>query len=1086
MFAKPTFSRKIASININAISSTLKKNLLRDFVWNNEIDILFLQEVAFENFNFLPSHLAFVNISSDNKGTAILVRKNIDFFDVLMNPNGRITSIRIGGINFINIYAHSGSAFRKERDTLFTQDILAHLSQTYSNVILGDFNCILLKKDSNGVVKNISQGLQQLVDSFLLRDIGNSLNSKTFYTFFRGDSMSRLDRVYGPQTFLEAVRSFETLATPFSDHHSLIVKFETDSNSNVTVCGKGYWKINPTLLSDDDIKNEFVKVIRDTKRRQAYTENFCDWWVNHLKTKAKSFFKTKSFELNKCVSDSKNFLYGCLKEITIQQNEGKNVSREMGFVKTKLMNIEQSRIENLKMKTSACNILEDEKMSLFQISKRVVKSNSPMKLDLNGNLTSDPKKLKIAIEDHFESLYENDKAFYPGASNFLDTIDRRLSPEDCNSLTAPVRLSELEQALQQSTKKKSPGPDGLTYEFYSIFFNDLKDDLLRLFNELLSGTVPHSTFTEGVITLIPKNETSHNLNDKRPISMLNCDYKLFAKILYNRLQPLMEHLIGPGQAACLPEKSCTTNLKILRNITLKSSKSKRFKGTIVSIDLEKAFDRVDHGFLWLTMEKFGFPIQFVNCIRNLYSKASSKVLYNGLLTKNIRMKSSVRQGCPLSMAFFILYIEPLIRKISSSIKGCFIDNSFCKVIAYADDINIFIRDDEEFDKILEIIDNFSLYAKIKLNIKKSSYMRLNNCRTGPHLLKETDTLKILGVEMCRTYGDTVNSNYSNVIKSIKYLIVLHQRRHLNIFQKTWILNYLILSKLWYLSQVYPPNNCHIAQIKTFCRNFIFKGVGIFKVCLNQLYLNVEKGGLALIDAESKMKSLFIKNILQRDQSSRRDDFMIMQEHSSTVTRNTREWIRMGLDIENLGMDLTCKRIYTFLLDKQNIAPNIVKKYPNKSWDICWKNLNSNFISSEEKHFLFLFLNETIATKCKLFDKKISGTVNNLCEFCGGIDTLEHRIKLCANSKNIWEWIERCIRDKLKISVHNPEELLNREIHEKQYQSKVALWLTTIGISYNLKNFGKHNLDNFIDMIREKRWNNKLWYRKCFQKWINVL
>lgn len=227
----PTFSRKIASVNINAISSTLKKNLLRDFVWSNEIDILFLQEVAFENFSFIPSHLAFVNISEDNKGTAVLIRKNIDFSDVLLNPIGRITSIRVGEINFINIYAHSGSAFRKERDILFTQDVLTHLSQNCSNVILGDFNCILLKKDSNGTVKNISQGLQQLVDSLALRDIGNSISSKASYTFFRGDSMSRLDRVYGPDTFLNTVRSFETLATPFSEHHSLIVKYETDTNS---------------------------------------------------------------------------------------------------------------------------------------------------------------------------------------------------------------------------------------------------------------------------------------------------------------------------------------------------------------------------------------------------------------------------------------------------------------------------------------------------------------------------------------------------------------------------------------------------------------------------------------------------------------------------------------------------------------------------------------------------------------------------------------------------------------------------------------------------------------------------------------
>lgn len=203
------FSRKLASININAISSIVKKNLLKDFVWNNDIDFLFLQEVAFENFNFIPSHNAFVNISEDNKGTAILVRRNIETSDILLNPNGRISSIRIGGINFINIYAHSGSGYRKERDLLFSQDIIPHLSCDSPNVLLGDFNCILLKKDSNGTVKNISQGLKQLVDSLDLEDIGITINKKPHFTFFRGESMSRLDRVYGPKSFLDKVHSLK-------------------------------------------------------------------------------------------------------------------------------------------------------------------------------------------------------------------------------------------------------------------------------------------------------------------------------------------------------------------------------------------------------------------------------------------------------------------------------------------------------------------------------------------------------------------------------------------------------------------------------------------------------------------------------------------------------------------------------------------------------------------------------------------------------------------------------------------------------------------------------------------------------------
>lgn len=1082
-----TFSKKIATLNINAINSDVKKGLLRDFVFNNDIDVLFLQEVAFENFCFISSHVAFVNISEDNKGTAILLRKNIEFSNVLMNPNGRITSIHIGKLNFINVYAHSGSKYRKERDLLFSQDIVSHISCEQSNIILGDFNCILLKQDSNGVVKNFCPALQNLVSDLQLRDVEKSVNKKTCFTFFRGESMSRLDRIYGTELFIRNVISFESLATPVSDHHALILKFEIENNSDVTVHGRGYWKINPSLLYDEDIKSGFKNVIREVRARNIYNENICQWWCHHLKPKAKAYFKTKSFEINSMITASKSFLYGCLKEITEKQREGVDISREISFVKSKLMEIEQSRLTNLKLKTSSECVLEDEKINMFQVSKRLTKSNSnqSFKLEINGKVTSHTKDIKTALENHFETLFAKDSEFNPGVDNVLNYIRKRLSNIDREKLTAPIEMAELELALKQASKKKSPGPDGLTYEFYVTFFDELKVDMLKFFNHYHSMPVSVKCFSEGIITLIPKKQESFTIHDKRPINMLNADYKLFTKILFNRLQPILDTIIENGQTACLAEKSCTTNLRILRNIMLKSNTTKTFKGAIVSIDLEKAFDRVDHVFLWAVLEKFGFPPEFIECIKRLYANASSKVLFNGFLTKAISVQSSVRQGCPLSMSLFILYIEPLIRMLSEGVRGCFIDNNFIKVVVYADDINIFIRDDSEFDTVLQLINYFSIYAKIKLNLNKSYYMRLNNCRTGPHLLKEADSLNILGVELHQNFVETVKSNYSKLIHTIKFLISIHSRRYLNIFQKTWILNYLVLSKLWYLAQVYPPDNSHIAELRTVCRNFLFKGVGLFRVNMNQLYLDIERGGLSLIDVEIKVKALFIKGILQPSQVAGRDNFMLSLQKSALLTRNTKEWIREATNVMLIKDITTCKQIYNFFISQRNITPKITIKFPNLHWEVFWQNMNKNFISSNEKHTLFLMFNDIIPSKEKLFKNRVAGTVNNLCVNCGNIDTTRHRVKLCLESKLIWEWILQTIKEKLKINLSDPEDILFRVINNDQHQSKVALWLTCLGISYNLQKNVK-SVSKFKETIYELRWTNRLNYKKSFGRWINVL
>lgn len=147
----------------------------------------------------------------------------------------------------------------------------------------------------------------------------------------------------------------------------------------------------------------------------------------------------------------------------------------------------------------------------------------------------------------------------------------------------------------------------------------------------------------------------------------------------------------------------------------------------------------------MVLERFNFPENFIRSLKNLYSNATSKILFNGFLTDSIKISSSVRQGCPLSMALFVIYIEPLIRLIYNNINECLIDNKFIKVVAYADDISIFVSNDSEFDTVLQLINYFSIYSKVKLNTSKSQFLRFNNCPSGPHWLKEVDELKILGV-----------------------------------------------------------------------------------------------------------------------------------------------------------------------------------------------------------------------------------------------------------------------------------------------------------------------------------------------------
>lgn len=249
-----------------------------------------LQEVAFSNFSFIPTHHAVVNRSSTNVGTAILIRKTLPFDETLMDPNGRITSIAFDSINVINVYGHSGSQAKAEREDLYEDRIIAHMDKPKTRHVLlgGDHNCILEADDCKSKNKPLSQALQALVSGYQLRDVG--LPGRRF-TFHRGESASRLDRMYTDKTLAGRITKFETLPVAFSDHHAILATYTIVRDDATPAVGRGYWKINDYLLRDPETTVGFREALVELKKRRKYTNSFSEWWSYDFKNKVKQFYK---------------------------------------------------------------------------------------------------------------------------------------------------------------------------------------------------------------------------------------------------------------------------------------------------------------------------------------------------------------------------------------------------------------------------------------------------------------------------------------------------------------------------------------------------------------------------------------------------------------------------------------------------------------------------------------------------------------------------------------------------------------------------------------------------------------------------
>ena len=164
------------------------------------------------------------------------------------------------------------------------------------------------------------------------------------------------------------------------------------------------------------------------------------------------------------------------------------------------------------------------------------------------------------------------------------------------------------------------------------------------------GDLPNSMYT-ALIRLIFKNKGEKiDLKNWRPISLLNVDYKIIAKAVTNRLSKFMPHIIGEEQSCGVNGRNIHDNLSILRDVT-DYVNIFNTRAALLSIDQEKAFDRVDRNYLFSVMEKMGLPVNLINWIKVLYTKTRSSVIVNNFIGESFEVKRGIRQGCPLSPPF---------------------------------------------------------------------------------------------------------------------------------------------------------------------------------------------------------------------------------------------------------------------------------------------------------------------------------------------------------------------------------------------------------------------------------------------------
>ena len=615
--------------------------------------IVFLQEThsdeSFESIWKSQWHgeIEFSHGVNDARGTLICFREGLEYkiLNKYNDTDGRFVIIRCMIQDRLFLLANLYNP-NKEPQQIEVMDNFISIIKSIDKdheceiVLGGDFNFIFnteLESDGGNPKLKLSSiaTFNSLSNEFSLVDIWRVRNpDKKRYTFRQPTPLiqRRLDFFFISNSLQENVEKVDIILAVRTDHSALLMKINTIQSFQR---GRGYWKFNNSLLSNSSFVELMQKEIKS--KTDGLDEVSSDPRVRweYMKYVMRDLSRKFSIEYSRKVGKNRLELENKVKDLSskLTTSSTESEAKEYEECKAKLEKMYDHITQGIILQSKVAWYEKGEKSNKYflNLEKRNKAKTHIRKLIDDSKEISDADNILKIVKSYFGNLYSSRslKTEHECLEYLKGIKAHVLTTDQCKSCEGKLSLNEIYQALVNMPPNKSPGNDGLSKEFYLCFFDMLGSTLMESLNYAFEKGELSSSQRQAVITLIEKKgKDKRYLKNWRPISLLNVDTKILSKALSTHIKKVIGSVIESDQTAYVPGRYIGESVRLTSDI-LEFTEIHKISGYMITADIEKVFDSIEHNFITATLIKLGFGPNFVLWVKTLLYKQESCVMNNG-------------------------------------------------------------------------------------------------------------------------------------------------------------------------------------------------------------------------------------------------------------------------------------------------------------------------------------------------------------------------------------------------------------------------------------------------------------------------